>query len=201
MSIKAASVGLVAAGFCFAGNVLAAQPPAICNSPRELRGFDAGVNLGTFLVEQGWNAVDDCDLMEDFANIVMNSVDSIGFPQESSVYVMCRVSGFVQGIEEEVHRTWNQCAWECGHEGRFVGQIGGKLYCDWSIALGGLPLADDIFRYPVRTCGAIFQIGCDSEFMGFTQMGYPGCSKYTGGEFRLVWDQARNNECVYNPTP
>lgn len=200
MKVKAASVALVVAGLGLAGNALAAIPPATCDTPRERRAFDAGVRSGTSLVQQAWNAVNDCDSTEQFATVVMNNLDNLQIPAESSEYVVCRVAGVVQGAEEEVDRVWDRCDWECRKEGELMARIGGKFYCDLSIRLGGLALASNIIRLPVQTCGANFQIACDSEFMGYTQRN-PLCLPYTQGGFTPVWNQSRNNQCAYNPAP
>ncbi|HVK68648.1 MAG TPA: hypothetical protein VM694_29515 [Polyangium sp.] len=200
MKLNAVSLGVFLVGLCFAGEALAVFPPARCRQPRERRAFDAGVRSGASLVESAWNAVNDCDQVERFADLVMNNLDSIDIPRESSDYVLCRVAGIVQGAEEVVDHTWNRCDWECRKEGELMARIGGKLYCDLSISLGGLGLASDIIRLPVRTCGLAFQIGCDAEFIGYTQ-NYPMCGQFTRDPFTPVWNQTRNNQCVYNPAP
>lgn len=200
MKVNGMSLGVLLVGLCIAGEALAVVPPALCSSPRDRRAFHAGVRSGESLIESAWNAVNDCDRIEDFANLVMRNIDDIEIPQESSTYVLCRVAGIVQGAEAVVDQTWNRCDWECRKEGELIARIGGKMYCDLSISLGGLGLAQDIIRFPVRTCGLAFQIGCDAEFMGYTQ-NYPMCGAYTRDPFTPVWHQTRNNQCTYNPAP
>lgn len=204
MKLSAASVGILIVGLGFVGESMAATPPSSCNTPRLRRGFHAGVASGHSLVQMSWNAVNDCDRLEDFADIVMNNIDSVSIPPESSDYVICRVEGIMQGAEEEVDAVWKQCEGDCAQEGRLIAQIGGRLYCELSIRLNGLALADDILRRPVRTCGVFFQVACDSEFLGFTQRySNPSgrCYPYTVGPFEPVFRQARHNQCVYEPAP
>jgi hypothetical protein len=200
MKITVCLPGALVVGLGFSGSTMAATPPPLCSAPRDLRGFSAGELSGANLVQQAWASVNDCDNREQFASIVMNNLDSISLPPESSMYVACRIAGVMAGAEEAVDAMWTQCDWQCSQEGTLMAQIGSKLYCNLSIRLGGLKAADQLIRMPVSLCGAEFQTTCDAAFLGQAQ-GDSQCYPYTMPPFDAAFRQAQNNQCTYTPHP
>lgn len=199
---KAGLLGIVIVGVCFAGNAMAQVAPPGCSEPREQRAFDAGVQSGRSLVEQAWNAVDECNNLERFSKVVMDTLSSVSLPPGSDDYVVCRTVGTLAGAAYQVDETWTQCAIECCDEGNLVGWIMGKLYCDLSIAFGGVRLVNYLVQQPMNFCGAVAQNCCRSEFQSFTptyRSHWGECRPYTRGAFASTWVQSRNSVCAFQP--
>ncbi|MDC0747589.1 hypothetical protein [Polyangium mundeleinium] len=113
----------------------------------------------------------------------------------------CAYVGHVAGMLEEVPVGVAKNAAQCCEEGEQSAQIIGQLYCDLSIAFGGLDVMGFIPRTPQATCGASFEACCDEHFTSFTRdygnLKKGMCRPYTEGEFSGVWAEARNNFCGY----
>lgn len=176
--------------------------PAACRTQLGQRAFTAGHTAGGSLARQAWNNVKDCDHVEDFESLVMNTLSRYGLPSNPSDYTACRYTGMVTGIIDELDGLFNVCTDQCFAEGEIAGDISAIAYCELSIALGGLASADDFIRGPVQVCGMSFELGCDTMF-DTTSESYSNkigaCLAYTRDPFTSVWHQARSNQCAYNP--
>ncbi len=187
----------------------AADVPVGCQNLREERAYLAGVQQGKTLVDRAWASVNNCDLLEHFSDIVTTNVESYTVTS-SSAYVICRYSGLVDGTFERLDAVWTDCAGVCCKEGIAIGRLAADLYCQLSILLQGLGEPLNFVRKPVWTCGFEFQVCCDAEFMGYSQV-YPAsdpnvpvtpaCLPYTVDSFASVWDKTRNVECAYTIPP
>ncbi len=117
-------------------------------------------------------------------------------------YLQCRFAGMVAGMESQVGGLFNSCADACFLEGQFVGEIAAIAYCELSILLRGLGLDELLIRGPVATCGFTFEVGCDAN-LETTALNYSNpfgrCLPYVRAPFAQVFDQARNNQCAYDP--
>lgn len=176
--------------------------PAACAGPRESRGYRGGEMAGKSLIRSAWRSVRDCDRMETFEDIVTRTLDRYSLPASATPYSVCRYSGMVNGMLDQLDEQFLECQAQCFEEGRISGEIAAIAYCELSIALGGLSTADDFIRMPVRMCGLNFEIGCDLEFMDVTLLyANPGgtCEPYTRDRYYEVWDQTRHNQCAYEP--
>jgi hypothetical protein len=180
----------------------------VTNPGRAARAYVAGMDSGKKLVTRAWSQVNDCDALEDFADIVVENIQSYSVSSRTA-YVICRYTGLVDGAFEQLDRVWTTCDDQCCLEGEVIGQLSAELYCELSIILGGLLDPDDFVRGPVTTCGLEFQTCCDSTFIG-TSRNYVGydlsgrataCLQYTQGSYQSVWTETRNLECAYEPPP
>lgn len=179
--------------------------PATCSAtPQATSAYRTGLRLGERIVTTSWSRVNDCDRVEYFLSIVEDNVSRLTLPPNASNSTICRYTGTVDGVYNMLDQLYGTCADQCFLDGEFAGEISGEVYCELSIALGGLAAADDFLRGPVQVCGLNFEIGCDSAFIG-TTVSYANsegvCEPFTEGEFFDVWDQARNNQCAYEPEP
>jgi len=193
-----------------AGTAHATTPiPASCDINAQTRGaYKQGNLLGERLVTQAWNTIhNDCDRIDYFLQVVQDNVSRLTLLPNASVNTICRYTGTADGVYNKLDALYGTCADDCFIDGTFAGQLSGEIYCELSIALGGLVEADDFLRGPVAVCGFSFEIGCDSQFISTTtEFVTPApspqaCEQYTEGEFAEVWDQARNNQCAYEPIP
>jgi hypothetical protein len=170
---------------------------------RNARAYQAGLRGGAYTVRSAWNGVRrDCDRIELFQDIVSNNVSRLTLRRRASEYVICRFTGTVDGVYDELDALWGECDEQCFAEGEFIGEMAAQVYCELSLALGGLETADRFIRGPVQTCGMNFEMGCDFAFID-TTYNYSNmlgeCSPYTEGDFEEVWDETRNNQCTYMP--
>jgi hypothetical protein len=174
-------------------------PPG-CTARRDHSGYVAGLAQGRALVRQSFALINDCDEIERFSDMVIANVSRLTLPKRASAYLACRYGGTVDGVYEAIDEIFASCGDTCFAEGVAFGEIAGNAYCTLSIALGGLSTADAFTRGPVLLCGAQFETGCDSSFMGTTfDFGRGACLPFTVAPFDDVWDQFRNNQCIYEP--
>lgn len=166
--------------------------------------YNSGTASGLRITEQAWDAVDDCTEIDRFVTIVSQTVDQLA-PTNPSPFTICRYTGMADGIFEGLDALYGACGDTCFLDGLVAGEFAGQVYCELSIMLGGLSVADDFIRGPVQLCGASFQIGCDSAFIGTTLTyanDFGACAPFTldtppDGLFFDVWDQTRNNQCIF----
>jgi hypothetical protein len=164
--------------------------------------YRTGLRLGKNLVKSAWGNVRNCDRIDYFHEVLSDNVSRLTLPENPSASTVCRYTGTVDGVYRELEDQYGTCADECFLDGELAGQLSGEVYCELSIALGGLVEADDFLRGPVEVCGLSFEIGCDSAFIGTTVdyvNEYGACEPFTEDDFFGVWDQARNNQCAYDP--
>lgn len=182
------------------------EVPDSCNGSIEKQAYNSGFLSGSSIVEMAWLKLDQCDLVERFETIVLNILASMAIPEGSSTYVACRYAGFANGVMAEVDKVYQYCQGLCYYEGEIIGQMVAETYCMLSLALGGLATADDFIRAPVQICGFHFELACDVTYLFETityvhPITYGICEPYTHGDYWVVWDQVRNNQCAYNIMP
>ncbi len=178
--------------------------PEGCESPRDERAFNVGRAAGASIARQAWRSVNDCDRVERFEDLVISVLERYAPPPAPTTYSLCRFVGVAAGIVDTLDEVFFGCTDACLLEGEFVGEISAVVYCELSIALNGLSTADAFVRGPVQVCGLSFEIGCDASFLGtaFSYVNPQGmCLPFTEGEFEPVFEQARENQCAYNPVP
>jgi hypothetical protein len=179
-------------------------PPSCAVNAQAASSYRTGAKLGEKLVQQAWLRVHDCDRIDYFLQIVQDNVSRLTLPAHASTNTVCRYTGTADGVYNALDTLYGTCSDQCFLDGTFAGELSGQVYCELSIALGGLAEADDFLRGPVEVCGLNFEIGCDSQFISTTTSFATTdgvCAPYTEGTFEEVWDQARNNQCAYEPIP
>lgn len=212
--MRAVVLGLVCACLLASAQSASAQDvPAACSGALNTRAFNVGKMTGTSLLRQAWNAVNDCDRIEEFEDMVIPVLLRYSPGDAPTPYTQCRFLGLVQGMLDELDGLFTGCANQCFQEGQFAGELSALAYCELSIALGGLVTADQFLRGPVQVCGLSFELGCDSKFSTFATFytndlgercepfteDADGCPGSGDGCFFEVFDQARENQCAYNP--
>jgi hypothetical protein len=174
--------------------------PANCATGINLSQYKTGLKIGKTIVKSAWANISDCDRVDYFLDVVLVKVSRLTLKEGASNATVCRYTGTADGVYEELDTLYGTCADQCFIDGEFAGSLSAEIYCELSIALGGLVEADDFLRGPVAICGLNFEIGCDSAFIA-TSVDYANadgeCLAYTEGEYETVWDQARNNQCAY----
>jgi len=179
--------------------------PKNCQAdPRATSQYLTGVKFGQLVVDQAWNTINqDCGQLEEFEAILTNSFNSLILPPNASLAAQCRLSGIVNAGIDAIYELWPVCTEFCMNDGFDIGALVGKLYCDLSIALGGLEPADDFVRGPVMWCQFLGQTFCDVAYMSYTPTYVSPvgeCRPYTVEPYYATWDQFRNNGCAENPT-
>lgn len=190
-------------------NALADEVPIGCQESNfTIRGYQSGVAMGQSLVRRAWASVNDCDQLELFTDIVVANVQNYKLTGDST-YTVCRHTGMVDGVFQELDAVWMLCDGQCCQEGQVIGELAAELYCQLSIILDGLAEPDDFVRRPVFMCGFTFETCCDADFIG-TSLSYQGlnlagevvqCLPYTQDPYFEVWDGTRELQCMYVPPP
>lgn len=170
--------------------------------------YQAGVRQGNTLVKRAWLSVNNCDQLDAFVALVKANVSGFSL-SGTSTYNICRHTGLIDGVFQQLDSVWQGCNGQCCQEGAAIGELAAKLYCDLSILLGGLGSPDEFVRRPVFLCGAQFETCCDRSFTGTSQayigLDFSGlqqqCKPYTEGSYFKVWDGTRVLQCAYTPPP
>lgn len=183
-------------------------PPRCQESNFTIHGYQSGVAMGRSLVQRAWGSVNDCDQLELFTDIVVANVQRYRLASDST-YTICRHTGMLDGVFQELDAVWMTCDGQCCQEGQVIGELAAELYCQLSIILDGLAEPGDFVRRPVFMCGVIFETCCDANFIG-TSLSYEGlnlagelvqCSAYTQDPYFEIWDGTRDIQCTYVPPP
>ncbi len=94
---------------------------------------------------------------------------------------------------------------QCKSDGRFVGETAAALFCDLSIALGGLGEDDLLIPGPESTCSRAFESACqhafDRSIVDYAaSVGDPSadCTAFTQGAFKSAFEIARYNQCLFS---
>lgn len=194
------------ASFAFTPTPAEAQAaPALCDTAREVRQFALGVRKGRNLAEQAIrratdpaDVCEDLDAIDDLRELVAAIVDAIDVPPAASEVTQCHVLGQVAGLLAEIEELQEDCNGLCIADGQFIGQISAFLYCELSIALGGLVTVELFERLATDACGVQFQVSCDHSFE-VTAVADLECRPFTEDEFTLVFREVQNNQCADNP--
>lgn len=172
-----------------------AAPPAECATGRDRRGYEAGLRTGDSIVNRAWLSVDeDFDRLELFSDAVVDGINLVAPMFAGSSYGDCRLQGFVDGAWERLGEIQREVIGVCLQDGAMWGKIVGALYCSLSQDLGGLESDIWLPRPPTTWCGLHFQARCDEVFRNRTRF---QCHHYTHGHHFSVWNEYRNNECMY----
>jgi hypothetical protein len=199
-------VGVIGMMAIFSHTALAQDVPGSCQADtRSQSQYRTGEKFGKLVVDQAWKTINqDCGQLENFTSILENTFNSLILPPNASLAVQCRHAGIVNGGIAALDDLWPVCTDLCTNDGFDIGKLVGKLYCDLSIALGGLAPADDFVRGPVMWCQFLGQTFCDVSYMSFTptyESPVGACRPYTVEPYYDTWDQFRNNGCAENPNP
>ncbi len=187
-----------------AQNVAAAQsseiPPA-CAGRREAMFYERGVDRGRLIVAQSWASINDCGEIDYFFDILADNVSRLTLREGASLSLACMYSGTTDGVFDALGDLYGECSDLCFLDGTMAGELSAQIYCDLSIAFGGLIEPEDFVRGPVQTCGFNFEVGCDVAFVEET-MSYVdplgnACLPYTQDPHFDVWDATRNNMCLF----
>jgi hypothetical protein len=186
---------------------VAQTAPDFCDTVREQRFFQLGVRKGRNAAQQAIAAVQedapDCPSLErldELEAILRDIADRLDVPADFSDAVQCHVVGQAAGLIAEIVDFQDECLGFCIADGQFVGEVSAHLYCELSIALGGLGLADLFERLATDTCGTQFQDACDDAFEA-TAIDFPECAEFTVAPFEDVFALTQNNQCAANPGP
>jgi hypothetical protein len=197
--------------FCIFGVTTAASAesivPSKCEGSFLERAHYVGYLTGGNIVNQAWNAIEnDCNqVVEDtfFTDVILNTLKNLGIPAGAPDYVFCRYHGYIAGAADQLSAIEDECIDQCVQNGNMIGELATMMYCELSIALGGLEEADDLLEGVLSLCGEATVDACETLFNNNTP-GYENflgqsCEPYTQDEFSNVWEQAKHNQCVYNP--
>jgi hypothetical protein len=214
------------------GVAFAEVPAACDDDGYNERFYNLGGIKGRSLVDQAYDSLalepDEtlCDCFEAFQETVIMAFEAVAPPPDSPHSVLCHYAGSYEGAIARVdeltvdvveqssdlkkanavafayERSSIGCLIECYVLGRFIGEMAATFYCDLSIALDGLGLAEWLVEGRTTFCGVLFGFGCRGMFDYLTPR-YPSeedpqCLPYTQPPYLEVYAQARHNRCIYD---
>ncbi len=177
-------------------------PPALCSDAALEKAFRRGEAVGKLFVQVVWGAFGCCNKVDQFVDRFMTRIQEIAPEIDADrVRRRCRYAGVIEGIFAELEKIQQDCETKCFMDGKFIGIIEAKAYCDLVIDTGGDLDPEPWIRTPVATCGFEFETGCDTAFLGTTQT-YANtdgaCEPYTRDPYFEVWDRCRLRSCDYS---
>ena len=191
--------------------IVSAQMPEICQQTLNDRAYNEGYRQGEKIVEDAWTAIvedpyeNDCYQVANetyFKGRILYILEQISMPGGASDFTICYYHGYITGVATRLQGIQQICEDQCVEDGTFIGQIATMMYCELSIALGGLALADDLIDGILTLCQDLMVDACEGTFETMTQeyeSPFGVCEPYTQGDFEAVWNQAKTNQCVANP--
>ena len=116
----------------------------------------------------------------------------------------CALAGLKQGLRRG-HKQDKTEQRQCQRNGKVVGQTAAALYCDLSIALGGLGEDELLTPGEQSKCSRAFESACHQAFDKSVRdyaasSGDPSadCTVFARGEFRRAFEIARFNQCLFS---
>jgi hypothetical protein len=156
--------------------------PVDCRDPALAASFDRGFEWSEDLTGTATREQADFEAMEN---------------EESARCALAGVSAGLRNVRGGAHAGGNCC--RTGNpqgDGRAVGEVAAALYCDLSIALGGLGVDELLEPAAADACSRTFESACRSAFDRAAR-GIPNCRQFTRAEFREAYEVARFNQCVF----
>jgi hypothetical protein len=209
--LRIGALGILLLTWLVGASALAQVPAACTVTATSAKQFTDGMTLGKLRVQSAWGArrvarnCDNVDLLANAVGTLLSGEMTRLRGQAPSVDAACRLTGWMQGAQDELDAILATCADACFLDGTFWGEAAAAAYCELSILLGGLELGDLLFRGPVQVCGVAFEVGCDSNYLtaaqSFRNAAGERCTEYTLPPFLEVFLETQNNECAYNPLP
>jgi hypothetical protein len=200
--LKAFSIVALVGVFLATSEAMAAAP-AQCAAGRELRMYNGGLLKGASLVNSAWASKDvqqQCSNFDTFRTVVLDTfaLALSKIPTGAPVSTQCMFIGESDGAKARVEQLRATCEQTCAVDGELIGQMAAILYCDLSIALGGLGMDVDLTGF-VSTCGDAFEPACETAFTDQAKE-VVECAPYLAGTtFDAVYLQAQHNQCLFEP--
>lgn len=176
-------------------------PVACDDNGRAERFFNLGVRKGRNLAAQAIAGIVGCPDLEEVIELRDTAraiVDALEVPPGASLAVQCHFQGQAAGLVAAILELQAECEGTCIADGQFIGEISALLYCELSIALGGLVEVELFERLATDACGAAFQLACDVTFET-EAVDILECVPFTEGTFTGVFLEVKNNQCADNP--
>lgn len=144
-------------------------PPKECSGARETAGYNAGVYMGTTLVDQIWRSsavdqdIDNWGILNEQVTTTIPAIVASAYRVSASQYTKCRVQGLLDGTVCRMN-TLNPLP-GCQLDGVDWGHISAAVYCGLSIELGGLADVTPWFiRLSPGMCGQRFELYCEETY-------------------------------------
>lgn len=144
-------------------------PPAECAALRDTMGYTAGVYQGMSLVGQIWGStavgqnIDNWGLLKTQVDTAIPTIVASAYTSAWSQYTQCRVQGLLDGTVCKMNQI--DPIPGCQMDGGDWGSISAALYCNLSIAFGGLgDVAPWFIRPTPGMCGDKFQNYCEDVY-------------------------------------
>jgi hypothetical protein len=192
-----------AAGILAGATAAFAAPPAQCADPHDTRLYNLGVLKGRSLVNEAWNApsiAHDCDKIDALKQLVVTVFNVAPPPGTPPLGGVCQGLGMRDGAVARINEIGTACNAACAADGSFIGELAAELYCQLSEALGGLGLDITLLDGALNSCGTHFEGACFTHFDSQVLVD-TSCTPFTIAPFTAVYNQARSNQCIYNPQP
>jgi hypothetical protein len=121
-----------------------AEKPQVCREGFNSASFDQGYSQGKNLISSlfqalGSDELQRCQRGDYFASQVTRNIERLTLPKNATNFVKCRHSGLIHGVYAQLKTISNICGFTCAYNGRLIGELSAKFYCDFANTFDGLP--------------------------------------------------------------
>jgi hypothetical protein len=140
-------------------------PPEQCATGRNLRGWEAGYNVGRAQVGRLWNSLgQDPDRYDELVGLSLSTITPVVTTYLTpgvTPYTRCRAQGY---LDATVYAIQQLNPIECVIDGADWGTVMGQIYCSVAVQLDGVSTGPLLIRVPTGVCGQYFETTCDAVF-------------------------------------
>jgi hypothetical protein len=158
--------------------------PIGCDTEQGREGYLAGWSVGSFQLDQAFNAFGGCDKWQDFEDIVVNNILLNQPKPPNSPYGLCRFSGTFDAMTTKLKKLRACCDVElaCCDGGTMDGSIGSRFFCLVMVATEGTVDPADYSLPPSSRCGFRSSPCCFWGYLSEVKADAE-CQAYSQGEF------------------
>lgn len=150
------------------------------------------------LVRNSWSAIERCEGLDSFTATVESIMDGFELTADASAASVCRFTGAFDGIASELELIAQECGQSCS-AGHTRGALAARVYCEISVALGGIDVNTAFVRSQARLCDWDYEVGCESAFDSASRAyaGGAACAPFLTGRYREVWARNQSKQCSF----
>jgi hypothetical protein len=181
--------------------------PETCQDAFNLRSYNFGLTKGGMLIDKEWDKIENnCERMTatpSFKNSIIDIINDLSVPQDSTDFVLCHYYGYMNGIADRLKELDADCPQQCLMDGNFIGEVAAKMYCELSIGFDGIQQSSDFNTGILSVCDETMTDSCGSTFDDQTAI-YVNvfgdqCESYTQIPYTPVWETAKLRQCIFVP--
>jgi hypothetical protein len=175
------------------------QPPVECRERNNLmRVWINAYQRGQKAVDHAFRKVRrDCERSDEFHAELIDRLEHWIPRGNGNRTPACIAHGLTSGVYAALAELEDDCFGICIRDGQAIGELSGSLYCQLSVALGGLGEIDlPTPEPPASLCDQRSQAACQGTFTNVS-LAQSECLPFTEDDFETVFEQTRADQCAF----